>query len=381
MKLLPLVLRGIIRTPIRAGLTLAGVAVAVFLFTGVISLERGMSRMLGISAGENVLVVAEKYQGCPVQSKLPAAHGDAIAELPAVAAVTRTLFVMSACSRATDLVAVHGIEPGNYRDFRDLRISDAEYAAFSGEKGAAIVGAVVAQRYGWQVGQAVTLQELGGISFTIRGIFEAPGNSLENAILVDLEYLQLATSQPGVVTLLLVQPKEDAEAGALAAEIDALFDASRAPSKTSPEHAFIASAVSGITGLVDFSRWLGFASLGLIVVGVGNSMSMSIRDRTREIALLKIAGFRRAQVLRVILAEAVASALIGGLLGAWLAAWAVSRSAFSISVEGYTIVPHVSIELILLSTLLAALMGLVGSYLPARAASRLTVPHALREVD
>jgi ABC-type antimicrobial peptide transport system permease subunit len=53
-----------------------------------------------------------------------------------------------------------------------------------------------------------------------------------------------------------------------------------------------------VTGIVEFSRWLGYVALGIILVGVGNSLAMTIRDRTREFAILKTLGFRRPQVLR-----------------------------------------------------------------------------------
>ena len=243
------------------------------------------------------------------------------------------------------------------------------------------MGEKVARAYGWRIGQAVTLQKLGNISFTVRGIFRAPGSSLENAILVDLDYLQFATNQTGKMTLLLVKVSDPARSGAVAERIDALFSSSASPTKTTPERSFIASAISGVTGIVEFSRWLGYVALGIILVGVGNSLAMTIRDRTREFAILKTLGFRRPQVLRLVIFEAVLSSLLGGALGAGLAWLAVNRSNLSLSVEGFTIAPHVTLELALWAVALAGVLGTVAAVLPAINASRLKIVQALREVD
>jgi putative ABC transport system permease protein len=229
---------------------------------------------------------------------LPTSYEAQVAELSGVAETTSTLFLLSACSRATDLVAVHGIEPEKFRRFRNIDIPEEQYRAFSQERGASIVGENAARANGWRIGQAVTLQKLGNISFTIRGIFRARGSSLENAILVDLGYLQFATNQAGKMTLLLVKIAGPARAGLVAERIDALFSSSASPTKTTPERSFIASAISGVTGIVEFSRWLGYVTLGIILVGVGHSLAMTIRDRTREFAILKTLGFRRPQVLK-----------------------------------------------------------------------------------
>jgi putative ABC transport system permease protein len=304
-----------------------------------------------------------------------------VAELSGVADATPMLFLLSACARATDLVAVHGIEPEKFRLFRKIDIPDEQYRTFARERGTAIVGEQVARAYGWKIGEAVTLQKLGNVSFTVRGVFRAFGSSLENAILVDLDYLQFATKQAGTMTLLLVKVADPPRAGAVAERIDALFSSSASPTKTTPERSFIASAISGVTGIVEFSRWLGYVALGIIRIGVGNSLAMTIRDRTQEIAVLKTLGFRRSQVLRLVISEEAASSLLGGVLGVGLAWLAINRSNLSLSVEGFTIAPYVASELVLWAVALAGVLGTVGAVVPAFRASRLNIVQALREVD
>ncbi len=369
------------RSPLRAGLTILSVAVAVFLFTAVLSLDRGLDRMLEKSARPDVLVVFDKFQSCPPLSKLPSAHQAAIGQIDGVREVAGELFVVSSCSRATDLIAVHGFEPDKFRDFRSIDIPDGDYAAFSAERGAAIVGSRAAARYGWTLGQTVSLERLNGLTFTIRGIFSAPGESLENAVVVDLEYLRLATGQPGIVTNYQVRLREPGSATRLAPMIDSLFSGSIAPTKTADQRAFVQSAVSGLADLVKFSALLGYGALGLIVLGVGNSLSMGIRDRTREIALLKVTGFRRPQVFRLMIWEAAACGLVGGLLGVGVAATLIPASHFTLSVEGFTFAPYLSATLFVEGIGLAGLLAVVAGFLPARRVAHLPVGRALREVD
>lgn len=381
MKFLPFILKSAARNPLRALLTLLGVAVAMFIFTSVFAIDRGMHRMIEQSGGDDVLTTFQKYQGCPPLSKLPSSHQAQIAEIPGVTDVTGTLFLLSACTAVADLVAVHGVEPAKFRQFRDIQISDADYSAFAAERDAALAGERLAQKYGWKVGQAVTLQKLGNVSFTIRGIFKAPGNSLENAVLVDLEYLRFSTNQIGLATLFMARLKDPAQAGAVSEKIDALFSNSANPTKTTPERAFIASAISGVVGMIEFSRWMAYIAVGILFIGVANSLSMTVRDRTREIAILKTIGFRRWQVLAVIVSEAAAMALIGGAAGAVLAFAVINSGSYGLSVEGFTIAPHVPVALVAVATALAAFVGIFGGLTPAWHASRLRIVVALREVD
>lgn len=381
MKFLPFILKSARRNPLRGILTGLGVAVAMFIFTAVFAIDRGLHRTIEHSGGDDVLTVFEKYQGCPPLSKLPSAYQPQIAEISGVADVTSTLFLLSSCATATDLVAVHGIEPTKFRSFHEIQIPDAQYGAFAAERGAALVGERLAGKYGWSVGQAVTLQKLGGISFTIRGIFKAPGNTLENAVLVDIEYLRYSTDQVGVTTHFMARLEDPRQSDAVSERVDKLFSSSSAPTKTTPERAFISSAVSGVVGMIEFSRWLAYIAVAILFVGVANSLSMTVRDRTREIAILKTIGFRRAQVMAIIVSEAVVTSLLGGFLGTLLAFLVINNGSYGLSVEGYTIAPHVPLALLAVGTVLAAFVGLFGGLLPARFGCRLRIVQALREVD
>jgi putative ABC transport system permease protein len=371
----------LIRAPLRPLLAVLAVALAVSLFCAVAAVDRGLRRMLDTSARPDVLVVFDRFQSCPPLSKLPDAHRSVLEGIPGVGDVTAELFVISSCSRVTDLVAVHGVDPAKVRDFRKLELPEEQFAAFASERGAAIVGRRAADKYGWRVGQTVSLERLDGLTFTIRGIFSADAESLESAILVDLGFLQTATDQIGTVTLYYARLDDPAHKDDVAAAIDRQLSGSTAPTRTAAERAFLDAAVSSLAGLVEFTAILGYGALGLVALGVGNGLSMSIRDRTREIAILKIVGFRRPQVLRLMLSEALVCGVVGGALGAAIAAVLLSVSHFELSVEGFSFAPVLSAGLLVEALVLSAVLATAAGYLPARRISRLPVATALREVD
>jgi len=381
MKWLRYTWHALLRAPLRPALAVVAVALAVLLFCAVVAVDRGLQRMLATAARPDVLVVFDRFQSCPPLSKLPQAHRAALEDMDGVKGVTAELFVISSCSRVTDLVAVHGIEPDVVRQFRDIEIPDADFAAFASERDAAIVGQRAAARYGWKIGQSVSLERLGGLTFTIRGIFRSPTEGLESAILVDLAYLQIATDQPGKVTLYSVRLANPEQGDAVAAAIDRQLGSSSAPTRTATETAFLDAAVSSLAGLVEFVSLLGYGALGLVALGVGNSLSMSIRDRTREIAILKIVGFRRPQVLQLMLSEALVCGLAGGLLGGSLAWLLLKASHFELSVEGFSFAPSLTPGLMFEALILSALLATVAGLFPALRVARLRVADALREVE
>lgn len=362
-------------------MTILGIAVSVFIFASLLSLDHGVRGMVDKTGEDLVLTVFERFKACPPYSRLPVHYQEKIAAIPHVREVMPVRFLLSNCQTTTDLVAVHGIDPTRLRDFRKLDIADDHYRAFQSERGSAIVGKAVAEKYGWRVGDQVTLKELRGVSFVVRGVFASPGSALESVILVDREYLEYSVQQVGIATMFLVLVDGPAYVDPVSQQIDAQFANYETQTKTGPEKAFIAGSIGDFQDMVRFAQAVAYVALILLLAAVANSVSMSVRDRLREIAVMKTLGFRRGRVVRLVLAESLAVAVVASILGCGLALAILDTGRFSISVEGYTIVPHLSAQVCLLALLAGAVLGVVGAYLPARRAARLPIVTALREVD
>jgi len=381
MKFLRFILRNMLRSRSRTLLTVAGIAVSMFIFAALLGLDGGVRRMLDSSSGEDVLIVFERYKACPPYSNLPAHYAGTIEQLAGVKQVMPVRFLLSNCGTTTDLVAVHGVEPELFREIRDIDIPEEQYAQFAEERGAAIVGRNLAERYGWASGQQVSLPQLRGISFIVRGIFDAPGSSLEQVVLVDREYLERSINEVGRVTLFMVKVDDPDRIDEVAAAIDATFANYDRQTNTSPERTFIAAQTTAFRELVHFAQLIAYLALVLLLAAVANSVSMSVRDRQREMAVLKLMGFDSHRVADLVLAEMGLLGTLATILGVGAAGLLVNFAGVTISVEGFTVEPFLSHDMLVIALLAGMILSLFGSWMPVQSAARRPIVLALRGVD
>lgn len=376
-----LLIASALRSPVRTALTVLTVAVTVAIFTALTALDRGIATMVERTGSDLVLTVFERYKACPPFSRLPVHYADQIATIPGVRAVMAERFLLSNCATATDLVAVHGIEPAQFRTFRTIDVPDDQWGAFERERGSAMVGWRIAERYGWKPGDQVTLKALQGISFVVRGIFTAPGSSLESVILLDRHYVEQAIGQIGVETMFLVLVDDASHVDGVSRAIDHAFANAATQTQTGPERSFIASAVDDFRALVQVAQIVGWSALALLAIAVANTVSLSVRDRLRELAVLRTCGYTPAQVMLLVIGEAGVIAIVAAFLGAVAATLTIDLGGLQIAVEGYTIVPEVSFVSGILAVAVGTLLAMGAACWPAWRASRQPIVTALREVD
>ncbi|MCB1188135.1 ABC transporter permease [bacterium] len=381
MLMLRMALRTMLSGGLRSLLTIGSVAVCVFVFSLLLSLDEGVSAMLERSSDEGVLIVFEKYKACPPYSRLPVSYAAQIAGIEGVSAVTPVRFLLSDCGTTTNLIAVHGIEPDQFRTFRALDVDDSAWQAFEAEKGGAMVGRKAAEKYGWQAGQTVTLAELRGVSFTVLGIFGSGGSSLDEVVLVDREYLEQSINEIGEVTMFLAKVGDGADGGAVADRIDSNFANYATMTSSTPEKGFMAQQISGFSELVAFAQLIAWVSLGLLMLATANSVSMGLRDRMREVAQLKLLGFDSRLAAQLIVMESLLTGILASLLGVALGIAVLGNGMASISVEGYTMYPQFTVATALASFVAGVGMCLAGGYVPAQRGATRPIGLALRGVD
>ena len=381
MLMLKMAIRTLLSGGLRSLLTIGSVAVCVFVFSLLLSLDQGVQGMLENSSDESVLIVFEKYKACPPYSRLPVSYATQIAAVENVSAVTPVRFLLSDCGTTTNLIAVHGIEPGEFREFRDITVDEAAWETFAGEKGSAIVGRRAAEKYGWQIGQQVTLASLRGVSFAIRGIFDSGGSSLDEVVLVDREYLEQSINEVGQVTMFLAKVEDARLAGGVSDNIDAGFANFATMTRTTPEKGFMSQQISGFSELVGFAQLIAWVSLVLLMLATANSVSMGLRDRMREVAQLKLLGFDSRLAAQLIVMESLLTGVLASAIGLCAALVILGSGGVSISVEGYTMYPQFSLATGLASFIAGIGMCLAGGYIPARHGSRRPISLALRGVD
>ena len=381
MKFLRLVLRNLVRSKTRTFLTFTGIGVSMFIFAALLGLDGGVRRMLDSTSGEDMIIVFERYKACPPYSNMPVHYAGEIAEMEHVEVVMPVKFLLSNCGTTTDLVALHGIEPELFRELREIRISDAQYAEFAGERGAAIVGRTLAERYGWVAGQQVSLPQLRGISFTVRGVFDAPGSSLEQVVLVDREYLEYSIDDVGRATMFMVKVDDPDNLDATAALIDSNFSNHEASTKSGPEKGFISAQIKAFSDLVSFAQLIAYLALVLLMAAVANSVSMSVRDRLREMALLKLVGFDSARVSDLVLLETGILGAVASVFGVGAALAIFRIGGITISVEGFTMVPHLATDMSVIALAGGVILTLFGAWIAVAGAAKRSIVSALRGVD
>jgi len=159
-----------------------------------------------------------------------------------------------------------------------------------------------------------------------------------------------------------------------------MFRNSPEQTKTESEKAFQLSFVATLGNVKAFILGICGAVVFAILLVSANTMAMSVRSRTREVALLKTLGFTRQRVLTIFVFEAVALAVAGGLLGILGAAGLIQWLTHSSIALGIPIAMKVKAPTMALSLLVAAIVGFLSGYIPAYGASRIDIVEGLRHI-
>jgi putative ABC transport system permease protein len=284
-------------------------------------------------------------------------------------------------------MVVMAVEPESYFNIysSDFSLTPQERQAFIRERTGAVVGEAVARKWGWKVGDRVPIastifsQKNGARSwdFTIVGIIKGTSDQIDtNFMLFQYAYFDETRSfGKDTIGWLILQTRAPADNDRVAKTIDAMFTNSSAETATDTEKAFSKAfaAQFGNIALIVFLV-VGAAFVTILMI-VGNTMALSIRERTREIGVLKTLGFSGARILRLVLGESMLLALIGGIPGLAIAALITLalRNSLANVAPAFAVTPEIALQGILLMLGL----GLVTGIIPALNAMRLKIATAL----
>lgn len=362
----------------RTLLTMGSVAVAFFLFGTL----RSVLTTLGSAAevGSEARLVVSNASG--ITFVMPEAHANRLASVDGIRSVTWSNWFGGYYQNPQDFFAQFAIKAETFLPmYPEIEITSGDVEAFKRERTAAIVGIGLLEKYGWQVGQRVTLKGTifsGDWEFTIRAAYTPTNPSFGNEnMYFHYEYLYERTQgriTPGWFVLQLDQPDRAAE---IATTIDAMFKNSTAPTKTETEKAFQAGFVTMWGNIGFLVRAIGTAVFFAILFVAANTMMMAVRERIGEIAILKTLGFQNTLLSGMVVAEAVAISLLGGAVGLLLA-----RLAFTGTTPLNTFFPGFGVTggTIALGLALAAGLGLISGAIPAWQSARLSVVGAMRRI-
>jgi putative ABC transport system permease protein len=381
MKYLHLVWAGLFRKKVRTVLTLLSVIVAFLLF-GLLQSVNEAFQAGAEQARADRLITNSRYS---IIEMLPISYLPQIESVPGVKEVAFASWFGGSYQDRPAQFAVFPVEPERYlRVAPEIVLDDAARERWEATRDGAIVGRSLAERYGWKVGDRVTLvadiwPQRGGDNewnFEIAGIYTSPESEQnEGSLLFQWEFFDEARQYGrGSVGWFILQVEDPDRAEDVAQAIDALFANSSNETKTQTEKAFaqgfarqfgdIGLIVTAILGAVFFT----------ILVLSGNTMAQAVRERVPELAILKTLGFSDRAVLVLVVAESLVLVLLGGLIGLGLAAAALG--SLSAMLAGFGI-QGISLSVVVTGVLLMVALSLVVGLPPAWRAMRLRVVDAL----
>jgi putative ABC transport system permease protein len=263
---------------------------------------------------------------------LPLSMVPKLEAIPGVARVAWQTWFGGVWQENTPLI-MFSLEPLRYRDvYSEWVMPEAQWQAFTRTRTGMIAGKELAARYGWRVGQKLPIasniypQRNGSKAWTfdLVGIFDGKDEDWKkraNLAFIQQDYFDEANlfGVKGRTNFFILKLTDAKAAPAVSRTVDAMFENSPDETKTQTEKDFNVSFVKQIGDIGLIVRWILFAVFFTLLLVVGNTMAQSVRERIPELAVLKTLGFGDGQVLRLVLAEALALCLLGGLLGLVLA--------------------------------------------------------------
>ncbi len=383
-KFMPVVVKQLWRHRVRSVLTLSGVAIAMFLFIAVQTLQEGVRQSTQAAAGDTTLVVYRENRFCPAASRLPQFYVGRIEKIPGVVSAVPVKIVVNNCRASLDVVTFRGVPredlagPNGWAS--KWQIIAGSVAEWEKRSDSALVGETLAAKRGFKVGQSF---DASGITVTVAGIIRSSEPQDQNVAYVHLDFLQQAAGKGGglgSVTQFTVRVDDPAKMEQVAEAIDAEFRAEADPTMTSPEKAFVAQAGADIVEIVKFTQWLGWGCLAAVLALVANAIVLSVQDRIKEHAVLQTLGFRSGLIARLIVSEGMLIGLLGGALGTGIALAVVHFGNFSLSQEGLSIGVSASWSVLAWGLVISAGVGIVAGLVPAWRAGRREIASCFRAV-
>jgi putative ABC transport system permease protein len=383
---LDLVWKNLFRKPLRTILLTVSIFMAFLIFGILTSLNVALDRASESGSASNRLVVSNKIN---FTQSMPYAYVNRVAAIPGVTAVTyQNWFGAYYQDQRTSRFVGFAVDPETWTTiFRDeARLTDAERQAFLTERTGVIVGKSVADRYGWKVGQTIPIssniysQANGRRSWDMKisGIFTgAKPTDPTTAIYFHYDYMNetitFERDQVGTITVVTASPDQNDQ---VAKAIDANFANSPAETSTVDEKTFSRAFLKQAGDLNFIVTMVVSAAFAAILMIVSTTLVSAMRERTKEIGVMKTLGFSSPRVLRMVLGEAVLLSSLGAVLGLGTSAFiltGLSKSPVGSNFGDLSMSPVVALT----GLALAVSLGLVTGAVPALSALRMSIIEAL----
>jgi len=364
----------------RSLLTVASIAFSLLLLSIMLSVWR--SFYIDKGAPDSALRIMTRHK-VSLANFLPIYYRDKIRTVPGVVHVVPMTWFGGKYKddKPENYFAEFATDPDEYFDVAADKIMPADQlAAWKRDRAGCVADVELAKKHHWKIGDHIILQGSifpATLDLTLRGIYAIdPPNS---ALYFHAKYLEESVDwfkDSAGFYFTRVDTAENMPRAAHA--IDEMFHGTPVPTKSESEQAFKLDFINTLGSVKAFILGICGAVVFTTLLVCANTMAMSIRERTREVAVLRTLGFTRGSILKLLLGESIAISLIGGLVGVTFATGAVfflARPGIGLPVS-----LHMTAATAVVVMLVAFLVGLVSGLIPSYRASNLGIVDALRYI-
>jgi putative ABC transport system permease protein len=382
MTLTRFVSKNAFRNKRRSILTVLSVGFSLLLLTLMMTLWRSFYMDNGSAESAQRLIVRHKVS---LTFNLPGYYREKIRSLPGVAAVVPVSWFggLYKDDKPENFFAQFATDPEEFfKVYRDIDMPSEQLTAWQHDRQGVIVDSTLAKKYGWKLGDRIVLKGTiypVDLELYIRGIFSSvPDNQ---SVYFHTKYLEESVAffkgRAGTFGILAASAQDVSK---IATAVDDLFHNSPQPTKAESEKAFGLEFVAMLGNVKLFILSICSAVVFATLLVSANTMAMSIRERTREVAVLKTLGFTRQTILNLFVGEAVTLALVGGLLGAFGAYGLIYLFSHSPQAVGFFTIMKVTPGTMTVAMAVAAAVGFLSAVVPSYHASQVNIVEGLRHI-
>lgn len=380
MKFLPLILANLGRHKKRTVLTIASVALALFLFASLRTVVTSINAGTEVASATRMIVMNKTA----MVFTLPISYRERLQQLPGVQSVAWANWFGGQYGDGKVFFATFAVDPESYMAmYPEISIPEDQKRAFMAERSAACVGQGLMEKFGWHIGQDITIRGTiypGDWTFTIRAVYAPLVKAYDDrSVIFHWDVLDERTNHEAGAGWYVLKIKDPSYASAVAHAIDQGYENSSTPTKTGDEKSFNAQFVTMWGNIQFLMNAIGTAVVFAILMVTANAMMMSARERTGEYAVLKTIGFTDRALFALVMLEAVLVAGTGALIGLGGAKLLYHVGGFSFG--GFLPGFDPTNQTLAIGAGLAGLLALASGIAPAVRAARLPIVQALRHVE
>ncbi|MBX3224599.1 MAG: FtsX-like permease family protein [Labilithrix sp.] len=387
MRLFLIAARNLKRSWFRTTFTVAGAAVALVAFIMLRTVLWAWNAAAEYAAQDRI---GTRHKVTFIMP-LPLRYADDVRAVPGVTQATyMNWFGGKVPTQPDEFFANMAVESKTFFDVYDeMVVSPEDKARWLADKKGVIVGHVLAKKMGWKVGDKVMLEGTiypGDWEFMIDGIYKASRKSIDDSqFIFHWDYLNdtLTGEEKDTIGWVTSRIADSSRSADISKEVDRIFDERDTQTVTMSERAMNVSFMAGFSALLTALDVVSIVILGIMLLVLGNTIAMGVRERTKEYAVLRAIGFEPWHVRFFVIAEAATLGIVSGAVGVGVAYPFVNNVLGRAIEENMgAMFPYFRVEpsIAILAVGIAIVLSALASLIPSIQAGRVSVTDALRRV-